>query len=152
MDSAPPTMPATPARRSVAKLVVPPPTPIIRAAVETSPSFAPKTRARSQGARLLWCLQPPVGRVRPGSGAVADAKGASMGAWPAPGKGLGTDATSRSALLVIAELLLFLLNLCRDALRRAQVLQLIVGAAAAATVQAAMRRGADQLPPGLQIK
>lgn len=75
-----------------------------------------------------------------------------MGAWPAPGKGLGTDATSRSALLVIAELLLFLLNLCRDALRRAQVLQLIVGAAAAATVQAAMRRGADQLPPGLQIK
>ena len=57
MESAPPTMPATPASRSVARSAVPPPTPIIRAAVETRPSFAPSTSARSQGARLLWCLQ-----------------------------------------------------------------------------------------------
>jgi hypothetical protein len=42
----------------VARLEVPPPTPIIRAAVDTRPSLAPSTSARSQGARLLWCLHP----------------------------------------------------------------------------------------------
>lgn len=57
MDKAPPTSPAMPASRMVARAEVPPPTPIMRAEVDTRPSLAPSTMARSQGARLLWWLQ-----------------------------------------------------------------------------------------------
>ena len=54
IDIAPAVIPATPAviRKSCFPAVA---TPIIKAAVETRPSFAPSTAARSQPARWVRC-------------------------------------------------------------------------------------------------
>jgi hypothetical protein len=51
MESAPATSPASPASTSVRRSPSPPPTPSIKDAVDTRPSLAPSTDARSQGAR-----------------------------------------------------------------------------------------------------
>ena len=56
MDIAPAVIPATPAvkRKSFFPAAA---TPIIKAAVETNPSFAPRTAARNHPARCVRCCK-----------------------------------------------------------------------------------------------
>ena len=53
IDIAPPTRPAIPAVITAVREVVAAATPITKLAVDTMPSFAPSTAARSQPARWL---------------------------------------------------------------------------------------------------
>src|SRR5262245_35370972 len=55
MESAPATRPATPATRTSCRLEDADATPTMRLAVDTIPSLAPRTAARSQPMRLLRC-------------------------------------------------------------------------------------------------